>query len=256
MKQTARTVIKHIARLLADDARVHSAFLTGSQAHGTATALSDIDLWIVLHEESGLNAFIREVPQYFLSAGKISGWYRCTEHHYFVTFSSGIQVDLNLVSAATYFSLGSTGKRTMLVDQRLAAVPKAPSQAAVYRNEIEHLLHVGYTTLGRAVSKYTKADYFVVLRFLDAVRQSSILPLLPFTESERIPNAVTLNVERLSPRVRTPFVKTFGQPTAAGCRTALLSCLDLLDYLSDTLDVTSQRTWSDRITRALKGAVV
>jgi len=97
---------------------------------------------------------------------------------------------------------------------------------------INEQLVVGYTTLERAVSKFLKHDYIVTVRFIDGIRSNAIFTLLPFVEHVSIPNVVTIPLGKMSKNIRERIILSYAQPTKESCKTALLSTLFLLEYIS------------------------
>lgn len=227
-----RALLARLAQLFTADDRVDAMWVAGSLGNDTATSLSDIDLWLLFQEEAALRAFADDLTRIFEQAGALEGVTASTAHHWFVTYRSGIQVDLNMVSAATYCSLRAMPEQ-VLFDKTMLVRPLVATHVAQERLRIEDRLLVGWTSLARCTSKFLKDDYIVVTRFLDGVRNAVVLPLMPTIDSVDVPNRVSLRVEALSPVVRALFIRTYADPTADRCRDAIHACMELLDLVTD-----------------------
>lgn len=232
MKKMREKILNKIVDVFRVDERVHSIFVTGSMNDGDlVTPLSDIDLWIILNEESGINAMKKELLHYFGKIASVRMMYPCTDHHYLVIFKNGVQIDFNMATAACYYSLIST-KKKILADNKLAHTLKKPSALSKHIDYVSEQLVIGYTTLERAVSKYLKGDYIVTVRFIDGIRSNTVFSLLPFIERVFIPNVVTVPLNKLSPEVRDKVVASYAQPTKKSCKTALFAIMFLLEHIS------------------------
>lgn len=245
-------ILAKIARVLKDDERIQTIFLLGSLQKGKASPVSDIDLWVIIFEESAINTICKELGVLFAKAGALLGIYECTAHHYFLIYQNGVQVDLNLISAASYWNVVGSKNKTVLFDRTLSLTKKNPHVIKNKSKDISRLLLIGYTTLERGVSKFIKKDYFVVIRFLDAVRHNSIIPLLPFFEKEKIPNAVSLNIDNLSAEVKQMFIHSYAKPVEINCRESLINCLLLLDLIAKKVNNNSYKPYSARLNKLLK----
>ncbi len=233
-----KKVLTKIVNSLEKDQRVGSIFVTGSLKNKKITDFSDIDLWIIFSEESGLNIFKQEIASVFSKFGIINGVYDCTAHHFFVVYKNGVQIDLNLVSAAQYFSIKSDdGKTKILFDRQLYLSDRSKFLEEHKNYHLKKYLLIGYTTLERCVSKFLKQDYFVAVRFLDSVRHNAILPLLPFVEDQRISNAVALEIERLSPKIKELFIRTYSKPTFRGNLESMMATLEILGDISAKVNI-------------------
>lgn len=241
-----------ITDALKDDERIQAIFLLGSMQKGRATPISDIDLWIILFEESGINTICEELNAIFSKPGILLGIYKCTAHHYFIIYRKGIQVDLNFVTAASYWSIIDSKSKTILFDRTLSLAEKNPRTIKNKSEDISRILLVGYTTLERGVSKFLKKDYFVVVRFLDTARHNSIIPLLPFFEKEKILNAVSLKLDNLSDEVKQLLIHTYAKPTEASCRESLLNSLKLLDFIAKKVNTDNYKQYSVRLVKLIK----
>lgn len=232
-----KELLSKIVNVMKKDARISSAFLTGSFVKNETTEFSDIDLWLILLEESGINSFRVQVKDIFSRLAPLYGVYECTAHHYFVVYKSGIQIDLNLMTAAQYFSIKDKQVKKILFDKKLFLIKKGELDDRSARKYAEEKLFVGVTTLERGVSKYIKKEYFVAARFLDSVRSGAILSLLPFIDKEEIPDMVTLNIDNLTPRVRKLFISSYSKPTKKDCFKSIKATIGLLKIVSDELDI-------------------
>jgi predicted nucleotidyltransferase len=245
-------VLSNVTGVLKHDERIQSIFLLGSLQKGKTSPVSDIDLWVILSEESGINTICKELNILFAKTGVLLGIYECTAHHYFIIYRNGVQVDLNFVTAASYWSVVSSKSKTVLFDRTLSMGEKNSRLIKNKSADISRLLLVGYTTLERGLSKFIKKDYFVVVRFLDAVRHNSIIPLLPFFEKEKIPNAVSLNIDNLSAEVKQLLIHSYAKPVENSCRESMTSTLLLLDLIAKKVNNNSYKLYSVRLNKLLK----
>jgi len=246
------SVLSNVTGVLKNDERIQAIFLLGSLQKGKTSPVSDIDLWVILSEESGINTICKELNALFSKTGVLLGIYECTAHHYFIIYRNGVQVDLNFVTAASYWSIIGSKNKTVLFDRTLSLAEKNLRAVKNKTEDISRLLLVGYTTLERGVSKFLKKDYFVVVRFLDAVRHNSIIPLLPFFEKEKIPNAVSLNIDNLSAEVKQLLIHSYAKPIEISCRESLINSLLLLDFIAKKVDNNSYKPYSARLNKLLK----
>jgi predicted nucleotidyltransferase len=229
-------IITKIVNGLKVDQRILLIFASGSMNSGLVSKFSDIDLWIVLSEESGINLFKTEIFSIFSKFFKLSGVYKCTEHHYFVICSSGIQIDLNITTAAQYFSLIKIKDKRMLFD-RNHFISKTNNLQTSRENFIKEKLLIGSTTLERGINKFIKGDYFVAVRFLESVRNSSILPLLPLVDKEKFINIVSFDIKNLNIKHRILFEESFARPTKESCLKAIISEFELLVIIKNRLKI-------------------
>lgn len=228
-----KRMLSKVSTFLEKDERINSIFVAGSLKTEAVTDFSDIDLWLIFSEESGINSFKEEVTKVFSKFGILMGVYDCTAHHFFVVYKSGVQVDLNLITAAQYFSIrNDSGENQVLYDRQLYVLERGQLAARKKEEYIKRLLLVGYSTLERSVSKFLKENYFVVVRFLDAVRHNSILPLLSFAAGQKKPTAVSLKMDSLDPRLKALFIKSYTKPTRESGLEGLEASLELLGTLA------------------------
>lgn len=215
------------------DERINSIFVAGSLKTDAFTDFSDIDLWLIFSEESGINSFKEEVVKIFSKFGIIMGVYDCTAHHFFVVYKNAVQIDLNLITAAQYFSIrNDSGENQVLFDRQLYVLERGQLTARKKEEHVRRLLLVGYSTLERSLSKFLKENYFVVVRFLDGVRHNSILPLLSFTTGQKKPSAVSLKMDSLGPGLKALFIKSYAKPTRESGLEGLGASLELLRTLA------------------------
>jgi predicted nucleotidyltransferase len=227
-----------LARHFANDQRVLMAFLTGSSNDDSATPFSDLDLWLILAEESGINAIKREIAAIFQRLFPIKGIYECTAHHYFVVLQSGLQIDLNLATAAQYFSLSNKHYKKIIIDRNRLLTSFQQASREDRETFAKEKLLIGLTTLERGVSKFLKRDYYVCIRFLDSVRNAATLPLLPLIDDIALASMVALDVNDLSPTIKALFEYTFAAPNQASCLRALKAQLHLLQMASQKSQIT------------------
>lgn len=237
MKKSKQEItIDKIKTILSNDNRVRLVFITGSMANDNLTELSDIDLWIIIKEENDLNKIVFDISIFFKEKLDIKHIYRSTEHHYFIILKNQIQIDLNIISSALYYSLTQINNKKIICDPQLCLIKKNKKEIIKYQKSIHDLLIIGYTTLARATSKYLKNNYFVVVRFIDNIRNNVIMPLIPFIETLKLPNPITLEVNNLSNKTKKEFLKTFSKPIQKDCYQAISSTLKLLDQFQTKLD--------------------
>lgn len=227
-------IINKIKNILSSDNRIKLAFVTGSAANDELTELSDIDLWIITKEENDLNKIVADISLLFQNKIKIKHIYRSTEHHYFVILKNQIQIDLNIASSALFYSLTQNKNKKIIYDPHFCSITKNKKEIKKNCQTINNLLVIGYTTLARTTSKYFKNNFFVVVRFIDNIRNNIIIPLIPFTETEKMPNPITLDVNNLSHYTKKEFLKTFPKPIKKDCYQAILSTLNLLDRFNNS----------------------
>lgn len=232
MKKVREKILDLLVGVFKSDEQIHSIFITGSMNYKTSTTpLSDIDLWIILYEESGINAIKKQLEGIFNKVSPVRMMYQCTAHHYFIIFKNGVQVDFNMATAASYYSLLNPHKK-ILADSRRSHEKKTVTTAAKHKLFVAEQLLIGYTTLERTVSKFLKGDYVVTIRFLDGIRSNVIFSLLPFVENVDIPNVVTVPLDKLSGPVKEQVVTSYAQPTKESCFQAIQAVLSLLDYIT------------------------
>jgi predicted nucleotidyltransferase len=144
--------LTNMVKKLSTDTRISKIFLLGSYGHkGKSTMLSDLDLWIILSEESGLNSFKNELEIIFNKFGRLYGVYESTAHHFFIIYKEYLQIDLNLASSATYCNLTNPKNKKILFSSTFVKKHKIKEDNKVKFRE--NLLN-GFTTLERGMSKY------------------------------------------------------------------------------------------------------
>lgn len=248
----ADKISKKITFSLKKDERISSVFIEGSLKHKNVTNFSDVDLWLIFSEESGINSFKEEISKIFSKFGIITGIYDCTAHHFFIVYNDGVQIDLNLITAAQYFSIKNIESEiNVLFDRQLYLSGRSVFLKKSKNFYARKLLLVGYATLERALSKFLKCNYFVVVRFLDSIRHNSILPLLPFIENQKIPNAVSLEIEKLSSEVQELFIQTYSKPTRESNIESLRASLNLLGMIASRLEINDFNNQNDKIEKVL-----
>lgn len=251
-RNLADTICKKITSSLEKDERICSVFIEGSLKYKNNNKFSDIDLWLIFSEEFGINSFKEEILRIFSKFGVIVGIYDCTAHHYFIVYGNGIQIDLNLITAAQYFSIKNNDNEiNVLFDRQLYLSSRVDFLEEAKQAYARKLLLVGYATLERALSKFIKSNYFVVVRFLDTIRHNSILPLLPFVENQKISSAVSLEIEKLSKEVQDLFIQTYSKPTRESNIESLLASLNLLKIIANKLKIEDFNNQNEKIEKVL-----
>lgn len=246
-----KKLVAKIITGLKEDRRILLIFSSGSINGGLVTKFSDIDLWIVLSEESGINQFKLEISNIFSEFSKLIGVYKCTEHHYFVICSSGIQIDLNLTTAAQYFSIMKVSENKVLFD-RNHFIKKDRQSLNNRKDFVEEKILIGCTTLERGINKFIKKDYFVATRFIESVRNGAILPLLSLIGKEKFVNMVTFNINNLTSEIKLLFEESFPVPTKDGCLQAIVAEFKLLLIIKDKLKIEKFDFNFNRISKFLK----
>lgn len=232
MKKVREKILDLLVGVFKSDEQIHSIFITGSMNYKTSTTpLSDIDLWIILYEESGINAIRKQLEDIFSKVSPVRMMYQCTAHHYFIIFKNGVQVDFNMATAACYYSLINPHKK-ILADSRRSHEKKTITTAAKHKAFVADQLLIGYTTLERAISKFLKGDYVVTIRFLDGIRSNVIFSLLPFVENVEIPNVVTVPLDKLSKNVKESVVASYAQPTKESCKSSINAIMTLMELIT------------------------
>jgi hypothetical protein len=232
MKKILKNTLDALINVFDKDDRIHSVFITGSMIDNSlVTPFSDIDIWIILHEESYINSIKNELSHIFRQVSPIRIMYPCTDYHYFVIFENGVQIDFNMATAACYYSLTSSQKK-ILLDKNRSYVYKGFSTISKHHTFISEKLLIGYTTLERAISKYLKKDYVVTVRFLDLIRSNIIFSLLPFVENVSIPNVVSVPLDKFSKKIRKQVVTSYAKPIKESCREAIIAIMLILNYIS------------------------
>ncbi len=249
-----KLVISKVRSILQNEPAVELMFVLGSVSKGDLSSLSDIDMWLVLVNETALNSFANmdEIKKIFAKTGSILGIYRTTAHHFFVTYRNGMQIDLNLISEATYHNIQKMPKYALKYDSKPSFRVKSKYKPEKDKASVENLLLTGYTTLARGCSKYNNKNYFLTLKFIDTVRQSSILPLIPFFEKQFILNSINLNLKSLSKPVQQLLTNTYGKPIQDECNKALLSSKQLLDLFATKAKITKFSKISKDISNSIK----
>jgi hypothetical protein len=235
MKQAdnRRKLINCVNALISKEKSVLFYWVGGSEKFGKSHLLSDIDMWIVVKNESDIFTS-KEVKGILGKAAPLKGIYQSAPGHYFITFNGNLQLDLNIVSSTVYHNVKKAPK---------IAINPPPNSARDRSTKIEgdykklqaspeDLLLFGYTTLARAVPKYSKSNYFVTCRFIDDVRNNALIPLFDRTKIQIQKTPISFSVNRLPANLKNLFLHTFPKPEKSSCKMALNCSVELLDFFS------------------------
>lgn len=218
---------------LKNDDRVSGLFVTGSSKNGNVTSFSDFDLWVIFSDESGLSSFCSNIVSFADSVGAVRTIYQCTAHHYFIVFKPSVQIDLNLLTSAQFFSIRNAEKQILFDRKCFLRGQQKNESKSEKRTAAVRLLLQGYTTLERCASKLLKKDYFVTVKFLERVREDCLIPLFQISGIQKITTPISLKPERLNNKVRDLFIDTYANPTQNSCARGIeATSLLLLEIVS------------------------
>lgn len=238
MPNNSKKIIFHaFADHLKNDRRVSGVFVAGSEKNGGTTIFSDLDLWAVFSDESGLNSFSAEIREVAGSIGTIRGIYQCTAQHYFIVYKPSIQIDLNLLTSAQFFSIKSAKKRFVFDRRHFLDDSQKNKTAKARRNACSDFLFQGYTTLERCASKYLKNDYFVAVKFLEVIRENCLVPLFKIAGIQRLATPISLNLESMDNSLRNIFMATYAKPARSSCAEGIEATFLLLLKISNKLKI-------------------
>lgn len=167
-------IIKNIQDHFDQDVRIHSVYLSGSHRKN-ASNFSDIDIRIVCMEEADLLSLINTLPEELKSIfSKDIVYYTTTPYHFFFLLPWHKQLDINIVSAAQYFSIKSNDQQPLINN----FTPSPNFNKKEEKDWIYNKLLEWYATLHRCMSKYIKEDYMVAVRFIQSIRENYIFWLI------------------------------------------------------------------------------
>lgn len=223
--------------LLKQDPRVDAIFLTGSARNGGTTIFSDLDLWVVFSSEANLNSFCAGIHDFSGKVAKVRGIYSCTAHHFFVVYEPSIQIDLNLITSAQFYSIRNN-KNIFVYDRKLFLKnSKSSSNYTSKQNEARKLIFHGYTSLERGISKYLRGDYFATTRFLERIREDIVIPLFNTVGILKMKSPINLNIEKLNDSISNSFMKTYTAPNKSKCADGIKATSQLLSIIANMLKI-------------------
>ena len=226
-----RRVVENISEIFGNDDRVQLIFATGSTAKDAHTKYSDVDIWIVIREEKQLSAFIQELSTTIARIFPDNAHYNTTSTHYFFILETSVVLDLNIITAAQYFSIQSPKR----------IIQKKPNKKQIHRHKhietmtsdsVDVLFLKGTIGLMRILSKIKKKDYWSAPRFIASVREIAIIPLMQRKHPSAIKNIVDIDLKKLPRRQALLLQDTFAAPKEKDCVKGLLAALQLLKSLS------------------------
>lgn len=229
-------IFKAFADRLKKDDRVSGLFLTGSANNGTSTIFSDLDLWVIFTDESGLNSFRNGIASWANAVAKVRGIYECTAHHYFIVYKPSIQIDLNLVTSAHFFSIKNS-KKKFIFDHKLFLENRKKARKRTLRFAANDFLFQSYTTLERCASKLLKGDCSAAVCFLNRIREDFLIPLFKIAGIQKIATPKSLNVQKLSSGLRELFIETYANPTERSCAQGIRAVSAILSEIASRLKI-------------------
>jgi predicted nucleotidyltransferase len=220
MKLSKKQLLFNIKAHLSGIDEVYQAFISGSTSLGKESVFSDIDLWIVFREESGLKSYLNNLGQLLPYTFIIEVIENCTPTHFFIHLEDGWQIDLNLTTAAEYHSLTSQNK--LIIINRL---PSSISQRDIAQATF---LVKGIGLLERTFSKFETKKYAQVARFSMAVRDQFIIPLLAANDVVRPNSIAEFDITQLNPILKKIINLLYPKPSHRETKRFLLLSLLLV----------------------------
>ncbi len=222
-KSSKDIITSKIITLLKNDQRIESVFLSGSAAIGNDNKHSDIDIIVVVNEESNFISVISESESILNSAGQIISIYHATPYHHFIIYKGPIIVDISFTTLSFVWAI----KNSKIVFDKSNFLAKEKNNFH-YDHLVKDMLVRGITNISRILSKIEKKEYWIVPRFINSLRDSSILPLLAVIYGYDIQNITKLELENIAPELKEKLLETFIKPTKEDSITGLISCFYLL----------------------------
>ena len=223
--------IKIVERHFNNKKEVHSLFVWWS-INNNSTIFSDLDLWIVLQTETDLNNYIKSIKDIFYNLFDLVWFYNSTNTHYFFITATWVQIDLNFVTTAQYFSIKKSKEEHFIIDNKNNFMNNNLSDEKLYFYLLEW-----YTTLERAISKNIKWDTFTVLKFIDSIRQSSIIPLLNYLYNWFCKNNIEIDIDRLNEYYKRSFLWTYWIPNEESILIALENIYIILESIRKDINI-------------------
>lgn len=223
-------VIRIILEYLGKYPEIHSIFISGSTLDKTYTDFSDLDLWIITQTESDIKHYKKTIIKRLWKLFQITGYYRSTDTHFFIILQNWIQIDLNLITTAQYFSIKKSTEKNFIFDNKNSFMWKKLSSKILSDKFLEW-----YTTLERAVSKFEKDDLFWTLRFIDSIRANNIIPIMNACFENFNRNNIEMNLSILPVEIQQLFLMTYALPQEKSIEVSLSSIMQLFMTLEKSL---------------------
>lgn len=206
---------------------IHSIFTGWSTSKWNYTDFSDLDIWIIFQTEDWLNKYQKEISSIFSKLFKCTWFYKWTSTHLFIILENGVQVDLNLITTAQYFSIKKSENSDFILDNKNCFSYSSLSVDIIYS-----LLLEWFTTLERAISKFQKKDYFSCQRFIDTIRVKSVIPLLNTRFNGFNKNTIEIYPDKITEELRISFMNLYCIPERNSLLTGIKHIYLLLNELS------------------------
>lgn len=225
-----KSVLKTLKLFYQKKSWIYGVFLTWSASTKTVNEFSDIDVWLVFRTESAYNLGIKSVSEDFYKIFNLVGSYSCTPSHLFFVLKNWIQIDLNMITAAQYFSILDSKSHTFIVDNINYFMPWHLSDS-----DISQILLEWFTTLERTLSKYSKWEDFAVLKFVNEVREGIVVPLMNEVYPWFFKNPISIDISKLSDSHRNLFLWSFCVPENWSLLSSIKNLFTLLNEVSNVL---------------------
>lgn len=206
-----------ISNLKADE-DIWGVFYTGSTAKSTENIFSDIDIWIIVYEESQWESVIKRYIEKVQTYDNVLEVYRSTYSHFFITYKSGAILDINIMTAPMYFGTQSTNKKMIF----------SRSSFDGFDIKLTRSLFVkAINSIERSTSKTLRGEYWVVPRFMNSFREDYILPLLNLGEKLTYINKVQVEFTNLETDLKDMLFDLFCRPERKSCKKAIISAIKI-----------------------------
>lgn len=235
MRYNHDNIVDQMCSLFSKDSRVQLLFTTGSTAKNSHTSYSDVDVWIVVREERFLESFIKDFPVIISNKFKTKEYYSATRTHYFFVIDSAIALDLNVLTAAQFFSARSSIDVLIKKDIHKPDVEMKIYSSNITSDNQKQLFLKGTVSLMRILSKIKKHDYVNAARFLSSLRDGVIVALLNRKYESVVKNAVDINFNLLPKKQVDLFNKMFIRSFKDDALIGLLAACELLEYLTKSV---------------------
>jgi len=232
----------NLSEAFCKDLRVLFTFTTGSTAKNSANKYSDVDIWIVTKEESYMEKLAQDLEKIITKISPLQKIYPTTAYHYFGILKNGLILDINIISCPQYFSIISSNKKFMF-NKKADAPLSLLNNSALFEDNLSQspLLNKTYTTqdidllfvkayvgLFRIMSKIYSQEWWKVPRFINSVRESTLLALLKILGNYDIKNIVDVDFAHMSSKHRKLLTLTFPKPESKDALMALRAAKELL----------------------------
>ncbi|MBI4155246.1 hypothetical protein HY498_04135 [Candidatus Woesearchaeota archaeon] len=214
-----KLIFNTLIRILKRDERIDLATISGSDASKKTTEISDIDLIVILKEESLFDLFIKDIWDIANNCGELISIYNTTPYHYFLIFKRGIIVDLNIITNALFWTL----KKSRILFDKKGFISSKFYKIPISDEYINQLILSGFVGIIRAINKLKKKDYWVIPRFINFVRENSILPLIKVLNKDKIENITNLNLDKFPKKLKYQVYQTFAKPFEKDSNKAIIS---------------------------------